>query len=78
MASRAYVLIENGVGRTKDMVGALKGMKGVEECSSVIGQYDPIAIVEGTDVNEVNNVITGRIHHLPGITHTLTCTVINP
>ena len=75
MAAKAYVLIETAVGKTKDVVAALQSQK-VKEIKSVdlvTGPYDIIAVVEHDDFNAIGNLVTEKIHPVPGIARTVTC-----
>ena len=75
MAAKAYVLIETAVGKTKNVVAALQNQK-VKEIKSVdlvTGPYDIIAVVEHDDFNAIGNLVTEKIHPVPGIARTVTC-----
>ena len=75
MAAKAFVLIETAVGKTKDVVAALQNQK-VKEIKSVdlvTGPYDIIAVVEHEDFNAIGNLVTEKIHPVPGIARTVTC-----
>ena len=76
MAAKAYVLIEAGVGKTRDVVTALLGVPGIMAVDAVTGPYDIIAVVETDDVNAVGNLVTKQIHTVGGIARTVTCLVI--
>lgn len=71
--AKAFVLIETKVGKTIDVVNALKSVEGVLSADPVTGTYDVIAIVEGLDVNAVGNLITKGIHTINGVDKTVTC-----
>ena len=73
MATKAYVLIETSVGRTKDVVVQLRSDRGVRTADSVTGSYDVIAVVEAEDLNAVADLVTGRIQTLDGIVRAMTC-----
>jgi DNA-binding Lrp family transcriptional regulator len=77
MAAKAYVLIETSVGKTKDVVRALNKLKGMKEVHAVTGPYDVIAVVEGTDLTAVGNLVTNHIHPVGGIARTVTCLAID-
>ena len=75
MAAKAFVLIETAVGKTKDVVATLQSLK-VKEMKSVdlvTGPYDIIAVVEHDDFNAIGNMVTEKIHPIPGIARTVTC-----
>ena len=76
MAAKAFVLIETAVGRSKDVVTALKAIKGVATVDTVTGPYDVIAIIEGGNLNDIGDIVTGKIHPISGISRTVTCLAI--
>ena len=73
MATKAYVLIETGVGMLREVTGRLQGLSGVETVDPVTGPYDIIAIVSATDLNAVGDLVTTEIHKIDGIVRTITC-----
>ena len=77
MATRAFILIETSVGRTKDVVGALRDVTQVASVEAVTGPYDIIAMVEAPDLNSVGDVVTSRVHTVPGIVRTVTCLAVS-
>jgi DNA-binding Lrp family transcriptional regulator len=77
MTAKAYVLIETSVGKTKDVVRSLGKLKGMMEVHAVTGPYDVIAVVEGTDLTAVGNLVTNHIHPVGGIARTVTCLAID-
>lgn len=78
MAAKAFVLIETAVGKTKEVVNALKQLQeqGVNSVDAVTGPYDVIAIVERETLNDIGDLVTGQIHPTPGISRTVTCLAI--
>jgi DNA-binding Lrp family transcriptional regulator len=77
MTARAYVLIETSVGKTKDVVLALRKLEGMREVNAVTGPYDVIAVVEGADLTTVGNMVTNGIHSAGGIERTVTCLAVD-
>ncbi|MBA7656896.1 hypothetical protein ES703_64823 [subsurface metagenome] len=73
MTAKAFVLIETAVGRNKEIVAALSQLKGVNSVDIVTGPYDVIAVVEGENLSDVGELVTGKIHPIAGITRTVTC-----
>ncbi len=73
MPARAFVLIETVVGKTKDIVTALRNIPGVKSVDAVTGPYDVIAVIEGETLNEIGDIVTGQIHPVSGISRTVTC-----
>jgi len=76
MAAKAFVLIETAVGRNKEVAGALKQLKGIKSVDAVTGPYDIIAIIEGESLNDIGDLVTGKIHPIAGISRTVTCLAI--
>ena len=76
MAARAYVLIETAVGKNREVANALKQVGGVKSVDSVTGPYDIIAIVEGETLNDIGELVTGKVHPIAGISRTVTCLAI--
>jgi len=73
MAAKAFVLIETAVGRNKEVATALEQLKGVKSVDIVTGPYDIIAIIEGISLNDIGDLVTGKIHPVVGISRTVTC-----
>jgi DNA-binding Lrp family transcriptional regulator len=73
MVAKAFVLIETAVGRNKEVATALKQLKGVKSVDIVTGPYDIIAIIEGESLNDIGDLVTGKIHPIAGISRTVTC-----
>lgn len=73
VATRAFVLIETSVGKTKDVVTELQQVTGAVSVNVVTGPYDIIAIVEASDLASVGDTVTANIHTIAGIVRTVTC-----
>lgn len=76
MVAKAFVLIETAVGKNKEVVAALKQLKGVKSVDAVTGPYDVIAIIEKENLNEIGDLVTSKIHPISGISRTVTCLAI--
>ncbi|TET17864.1 MAG: Lrp/AsnC family transcriptional regulator [Dehalococcoidia bacterium] len=76
MTAKAFVLIETAVGRNKEVVATLSQLKGVKSVDTVTGPYDIIAVIEGENLNDIGDLVTGKIHPIAGITRTVTCLTI--
>jgi DNA-binding Lrp family transcriptional regulator len=76
-ATRAFVLIETAVGKTKEVVSALSQTANVQSVNVVTGGYDIIVIVESADLASVGDTVTSYIHTIPGITRTVTCLAVS-
>ena len=73
MATKAYILIETAVGKSKDVASALRSLDRVVNVDAVTGPYDIIAVVEAPDLNAVGDLVTSHIHTINGIVRTVTC-----
>ena len=76
MATKAFVLIETAVGKTKDVVQALESMPGIGSVDVVTGPYDIIAVIEADDLASVGNMVTSSVHSIGGIQRTVTCLAV--
>jgi len=45
----------------------------VKSVDTVTGPYDIVAVIEGKSLNDVGDLVTGKIHLIAGITRTVTC-----
>ena len=76
--AKVFILIETVVGRTKEVVTALASLEGVRSVDTVTGPYDIIAIVEAESLNDIGEIVTGKVHPIAGISRTVTCLAIQP
>ena len=77
MATKAYVLIETAVGKTRDVMGSLQGVSGLEAVDAVTGPYDIIAVVTAADLNSVGELVFSKVHNIGGVLRTVTCLSIS-
>ena len=77
MSTKAYVLIETAVGKTREVAAALRNLPGIQSADVVTGPYDIIAIVEGTDLGSIGDMVTGQVHVIGGITRSVTCLAVD-
>lgn len=73
MSTKAYILIETAVGKSRDVAESLRSLDGIETVDAVTGPYDIIAVVAAPDLNSIGDMVTGRIHIINGIVRTVTC-----
>jgi DNA-binding Lrp family transcriptional regulator len=78
MATKAFILVETAVGKTKDVIAAIQKLDGVKSVDMVTGPYDLVVVAELADLNSVGDLVTGSIHPIPGITRTVTCLAVRP
>ncbi|MBM3942799.1 MAG: Lrp/AsnC family transcriptional regulator [SAR202 cluster bacterium] len=76
MATKAYLLVETSVGRTRDVANTLRSLEGIESVDVVTGPYDIIAVISGPDMSVVGNLITGKVHAVQGVVRTVTCVAV--
>ena len=76
MASKAFVLIETTVGKTKEVVTSLRELEGVKSVDPVTGPYDVIVIIEGESLTDIGDLVTVKVQRVPGISRTVTCLTI--
>ena len=63
MATKAYLLIETAVGKTRDVANTLSDLPGIATVDVVTGPYDIIAVVSGDDMTIVGDLVKiGRAH----------------
>jgi DNA-binding Lrp family transcriptional regulator len=73
VTAKAFILIETAIGKTKEVTTSIEKLAGVKSVDTVTGPYDIIAIIEGENLNDVGDLVTGKIHPIAGISRTVTC-----
>jgi DNA-binding Lrp family transcriptional regulator len=73
---QAYILIQTEVGRARDVAAAISDISGVVRVDAVTGPYDVIVLTEAHTVDELGKMIVSSVQAIPGITRTLTCSVV--
>ena len=77
MPVNAYVLIQTEVGKAATVARTVASLEGVVSAEGVTGPYDVIARAEATTVDELGQMVVGRIQLIDGIIRTVTCPVVN-
>jgi DNA-binding Lrp family transcriptional regulator len=77
MPVRAYVLIQTEVGKAATVARSVTALEGVVTAEGVTGPYDVIVRAEAATVDELGQMVVGRIQLIDGITRTVTCPVVN-
>lgn len=77
MTTKAYIMIETEVGKSREVTKALRSVSAVEAVNIVTGPYDIIAVVTAPDLNVIGELIPSRIHTIKGVARTLTCFVLD-
>jgi DNA-binding Lrp family transcriptional regulator len=73
VAAKAFILIETAIGKSKEVTTSIEKLAGVKSVDTVTGPYDIIAIIEGKNLNDIGDLVTGKIHPIAGISRTVTC-----
>ena len=73
MPTKAYILIETAVGKSRDVTETLRSLDDLQTVDAVTGPYDIIAVVAAEDLNAVGDLVTSQIHTINGIVRTVTC-----
>ena len=76
MGTKAYLLVETAVGKTRDVAATLRALDGITSVDVVTGPYDIIAVISGGDMAVVGNIVTEHIHTVPGVVRTVTCVAV--
>ncbi|MGB8381820.1 MAG: Lrp/AsnC ligand binding domain-containing protein [Dermatophilaceae bacterium] len=74
---QAFILIQTEVGKAAAVAQSIGELSGVVSAEDVTGPYDVIARVEAGTVDELGKLVIAKIQDVPGITRTLTCTVVH-
>ncbi|GAA3337991.1 MULTISPECIES: Lrp/AsnC ligand binding domain-containing protein [Micromonosporaceae] len=74
---QAYILIQTEVGKARDVAAAIDKINGVVRVDAVTGPYDVVVLGEAHSVDELGRMIVSKIQFVPGITRTVTCSVVN-
>ncbi len=77
MATKAFILIETAVGKTREVAGSLRQVGGIKSVDVVTGPYDVIAMVEANDINSIGDMVTGNVHTIGGVVRTVTCVAVS-
>jgi len=74
---QAYILIQTEVGKAADVAVTIKDIQGVAQVDAVTGPYDVIVLTEASSVDELGKLVVSNVQAVPGITRTLTCSVVH-
>ena len=74
---QAFILIQTEVGKAAQVAESIRAVAGMSSAEDVTGPYDVIARVEANTVDELGKLVIAKIQDVPGITRTLTCTVVH-
>jgi DNA-binding Lrp family transcriptional regulator len=68
----AFVLIDAAPARVGQLAQEVAAVEGVAEAYSVAGHADIVAVVRVRQMDELAEVVTGRLHSLAGVADTRT------
>ncbi|MEV0727117.1 MULTISPECIES: Lrp/AsnC ligand binding domain-containing protein [Polymorphospora] len=74
---QAYILIQTEVGKARDVAATITDISGVVRVDAVTGPYDVVVLCEAHTVDELGKLIVSKVQMVPGITRTLTCSVVH-
>lgn len=77
MRVSAYVLVQTELGAAETVADAVRVIPGVETADDVTGPYDVIVRAHAEDVDQLARMVVSAIQAVPGITRTLTCTIVH-
>lgn len=72
----AYVFIETTPGKAGQVADGVGKLPGVKMAHPVSGSYDVIVFLEVKDVTALGELISARVHRLPGVLKTTTNVVM--
>ena len=73
----AYILVQTEVGQAAAVAKEIGSISGVLAAEDVTGPYDVIVRAEADDVDNLGRLVVAKVQGVPGITRTLTCSVVN-
>ena len=73
MPTRAFILVETQVGRTNQVVQALRSLPGVKSADVITGNFDVIALIEVEGMGAMAELVTGQMQGIRGVLRTITC-----
>jgi DNA-binding Lrp family transcriptional regulator len=76
MATKAFILIETAVGKTREVSNSLSVLRGIQSVDVVTGPYDVIAVIDAPDINTMGSLVTEKIHTIGGVVRTVTCVAV--
>ena len=73
MPTRAFILIETQVGKSREVAAAMRRMEGVKSTDIITGPYDVITLIEAADMGAMADLVTGELQAIRGVLRTITC-----
>ena len=76
MAVYAYLLLEVAGNREREVLEKMKATPGVNVANLVTGIYDIIAVIDGTDIYSLGELVTTKIRSIDGVSKTTMAVVV--
>ena len=70
---RAYLLIETQAGTSNDVLEGLKSLEQTVRADRVTGPYDIICVIETESLDDLGEIVRGKVHAMLGVTRTMSC-----
>ncbi|MBY8996597.1 MAG: Lrp/AsnC ligand binding domain-containing protein [Candidatus Thorarchaeota archaeon] len=72
----AYILMDIELGKTDDVVDALRKIDQATTIAVTTGGYDVVVLLETSNLEELYEITVRKIHKIPGIKETQTAVVV--
>ncbi|MGZ5291186.1 MAG: Lrp/AsnC ligand binding domain-containing protein [Actinomycetota bacterium] len=72
----AFVYVRARPGKTEDVVTQLQAMRGVHHAMIVVGDWDVLAAVHGTDLADITAGVLRSVQRIEGVARTMTTPVV--
>ena len=77
MVATAFVLVNVQMGCARDVFQKMQKIRNIQNLEGIAGPYDIVAVVQGSDFNEIARVVIDEIQTIQGVSATITCNVVN-
>lgn len=77
MAVSAYVFVLTDMDKTAAVAEAIRAIPGVVDVDVVTGPYDVIVKASAETMDELGQMVVGRVQKVPGINRTITSPVVH-
>ncbi|MDA1360877.1 Lrp/AsnC ligand binding domain-containing protein [Glycomyces luteolus] len=74
---QAYILVQTEVGMADHVAEGVSAIEGVIRVDIVTGPYDVVVLTEAASADHLRTLVVSKVQRVPGITRTLTCSILN-
>jgi DNA-binding Lrp family transcriptional regulator len=74
---QAYILVQTEVGMADQVAKGVSAIEGVIRVDIVTGPYDVVVLTEAASGEHLRALVVSKVQRVPGITRTLTCSILN-